>query len=349
MVGLALAGAASAAVAGGPRQAAQTAPSSSAAPPAPVGSCSVQGLATPARGLTVYDAVLGGQPVAVLTGVQLPLTLSEVPSKAEGGRAVVSTGQGRGHFKLRGWVDAQQVPVFANRLLESVVGHVWIGEQQELRLLGGTGSQLRVERQVAGPLKQVVTASAGCESFSLTAGTPKERPIPSKARGWKVQPESLEIYDEPGRDGSVVAVLVKVYEDADVLLWGDAQKAGFVHVMYYADIVVEGWAKQSQLRPLPRGELMDQAQPPRLVPLPPKLSFSSEPRPSEAPRELPLRIQASADAQPVGVVEAGTPLLVLDLVASWASVLPKDLSMMPPPGQQFWVPADALVIPPRKP
>ena len=53
----------------------------------------------------------------------------------------------------------------------------------------------------------------------------------------------------------------------------------------------------------------------------------------------------AGDSNPVvGRIEANTETYVLDIVAGWASVLPKSLNVTPHGDYQFWVKASELGI-----
>lgn len=55
-----------------------------------------------------------------------------------------------------------------------------------------------------------------------------------------------------------------------------------------------------------------------------------------------LRASASDLGRPIGGLEPGTEVLVLDVVAGWASVVPKSLGVMPAGEGHFWAKAREL-------
>ena len=76
---------------------------------------------------------------------------------------------------------------------------------------------------------------------------------------------------------------------------------------------------------------------------PARLALPTSPRLVRAPREIPLRAVAR-DSEPIGAIEAGAETYVLDVVAGWASVLPKALDVMPLENGRFWVKKEELGI-----
>ena len=61
-------------------------------------------------------------------------------------------------------------------------------------------------------------------------------------------------------------------------------------------------------------------------------------------RDVPLRAAAKESEATIGVVEPGAETFVLDVVAGWASVMPKAMNVLPGPDGQFWVKASDLGI-----
>jgi hypothetical protein len=87
---------------------------------------------------------------------------------------------------------------------------------------------------------------------------------------------------------------------------------------------------------------MDQLAPSRTVQGRPRLAVQWETRSVRAGRVLKIRAAASETGTLIGVVEQGTEIYVLDVVAGWASVLPKSLNIAPAGDGQFWVRAPDL-------
>ena len=74
------------------------------------------------------------------------------------------------------------------------------------------------------------------------------------------------------------------------------------------------------------------------------MAVQGEPRVVKPVREIPLRANAKESEATIGVVEPGAETFVLDVVAGWASVMPKALNVVPGPEGQFWVKASDLGI-----
>lgn len=81
---------------------------------------------------------------------------------------------------------------------------------------------------------------------------------------------------------------------------------------------------------------MDQLASQPAVRNPARLALPGTPRVVRTTREVPLRT-AAKEGEPVGIIESGAETYVLDVVAGWASVLPKSLDVMPIENGQFWV------------
>ncbi len=107
---------------------------------------------------------------------------------------------------------------------------------------------------------------------------------------------------------------------------------------------MDAWAKLTDLKALPPGETMDQLAPPVTSRNPARLAVQGEPRSVKTTREVPLRRAAKDGDAPIGVIEIGTETYVLDVIAGWASVMPKALNVIPAESGQFWVKAADLGI-----
>ena len=114
-----------------------------------------------------------------------------------------------------------------------------------------------------------------------------------------------------------------------------------VRLEYHGEVVVDAWAKNSDLEALARGETTDQLASPPFVRSPARLALQSAPRIVKAPRQIPLRA-AAKDGEPIGVIEASAETYVIDVVAGWVSVLPQALDVMPVENGQFWVKKEEL-------
>src|SRR5262249_2432520 len=105
-------------------------------------SCALRGRVQTRGGDHLFAAREGDAQVAVFTGYEVDLELSEVASGSElRNRGVVHAGG----MALRGWIGADAVPLYAQRDAPVIEGHVWIERGEELRALAGQGGAVRVE------------------------------------------------------------------------------------------------------------------------------------------------------------------------------------------------------------
>ena len=74
----------------------------------------------------------------------------------------------------------------------------------------------------------------------------------------------------------------------------------------------------------------------------PKLAMDNPPRVAKAPKDIPIRAKRSEKDKPIGVLEAGAEVYVMETIAGWTNVLPKNLHVLPPEGGGFWIPASEV-------
>lgn len=303
--------------------------------------CSIQGTALMPKDLSIHDAAQGGQPIARFSGGESALTVTEFPTGSSG-RARVETGTGNGSFRISGWVDATQIPVFTARQVPIHPGHLWIGKNQKVSVLGATGSSLKVKKKLTTPIQQSFSATAPCSFFTLEERTPPGWSVPGHARGYVVKKDQLELYDEGRSGSSLITVLNRAPSSNGILLWSTERRGGWVRVEHHGAIVLDAWARSRDLKALPPGETMDQLKGPVSKRNPPRLALAEQPKLVTTTREIELRDAAGDKAKVIGKIERTTETYVLDIVAGWASVLPKSLHVAPVGEQQFWVKASEL-------
>ena len=282
-----------------------------------------------------------GRAIARFSGGSAALSVSEVTLGASP-RARVETGAPRGAFRLRGYVDATKLPLFTTQSVAISAGHLWIGDHRPVSIASVSADKVKIQRIAASPLGQTFSAWTSCASLSFDAGTPAGWSPSGDARGFALRGDGLELFDAP--QGSSVGVVSKAPEASVVLFFSTEQSGGFVHVERHGDIIVNAWAKASELSALPRGETMDQ-----LATLPntrgaARLALPSEPRVIRTTREVPLRASAKDTDAAIGVIGADTETYVLDVMAGWVSVMPKAMDVMPAEGGQFWAKKNDLGI-----
>jgi len=303
----------------------------STAPSEPSVRCSLAGHAAFPMNTVIQSAE--GRSLARFSGGTATVSVSDL-TLATSPRARLETGAPRGAFRLRGFVDATKLPLFTKEAVAISAGHLWIGDHRPVTIAGVSSDKLKIQRIAAPPLQQTFTAWTSCPALSLDAGTPVGWSPPGEARGFALRGGGLELFDAP--QGISVGVVHKAPESSVVLFFSTEQSGGFVHVERHGDIVVNAWAKASELSALPRGETMDQLATLPNARGPARLALASEPRVVRTTREVPLRASAKDTDAPIGVIGADTETYVLDLMAGWVSVLPKAMDVMPAEGGQFW-------------
>jgi len=305
------------------------------------GACIVQGTTQMPPDVLIYDKQQAGQPFARFTGGETPLSVSDFSASQAQARVRVQTGTGSGSFRLDGYVEAAKVPIYTKRNVPVVAGHVWIGTHQLVNVIGAWTGQLKVKKTLLRPMNQSFSGAASCDSFTLEASTPPGWTVPGHARGYVVKQDSIELYED-AEEGRVVVTLHRAADGDGILLWSSERKGGWVHVEYHGEVVIDAWARARDVQALPPGERMDEAAGPTIKKGTPRVSLQNAPRLVTTTREVPIRIKA-ADASPVvGRIEPNTETYVLDVMAGWASVLPKSLNVTPHGDYHFWVKASDL-------
>ncbi len=303
--------------------------------------CVLKGVSQLPTNTPIY--AVDGKPIARFSGAESALALSGFPADAQG-RAQVATGTGTGSFRIKGLVDVAKVPVFTGQSVPIVSGHLWIAAQRQVSVIGSAPGRLKVQKVLSYPLQQSFTAWAPCSAFTLTAGTPAGWTSAGDARGYVLKQGTLDLFDDAGPNNTPITTLFRSPEADGVLFFSTERRGAWVHVEHHGDVVVDAWAKLSELKPLPPGETMDQLAMPTAVRNPARLAVQGEPRTVRPTREVPLRAAAKDGDPQIGVIEPGTDTYVLDVMAGWASVMPKALNVIPSENGQFWVKTSDLGI-----
>jgi hypothetical protein len=129
-----------------------------------------------------------------------------------------------------------------------------------------------------------------------------------------------------------------------VLFFSSERRGDFVSLSYHGEVLIEAWARARDLSALDPGETSDQLAQRGSTRSAPRLAVQGEPRVVKPARDVPLRAAAKESEATIGVVEPGAETFVLDVVAGWASVMPKAMNVLPGPDGQFWVKASDLGI-----
>lgn len=297
-------------------------------------SCSLRGEAIISKGVTISDP--GGADIAQFTGAKVSISLSGF-STSGGSRAKIQTTG----FRIEGSVRARDIPVYTARSVPAYAGHVWIAEGRRVSVIGAGPGKLHVEKSVTAPLSGTFHGWAPCESFSLAERVPSGWTPPGNARGYVLRRDRIDLYSS--ERGDVVTALERGGDGPGVLLWSTEGSTGsWVHVEHHGDIVLDGWVRTSDVSALPPGETMDQLAPSPIQRGSPILDVQGQPRIVRLDRSVSLRAAASDAAATIGGIESGVEVMVMDVVAGWASVLPKALNVMPAGSNQFWVRAKDL-------
>ncbi|KYF79755.1 hypothetical protein BE11_47950 [Sorangium cellulosum] len=298
--------------------------------------CKLKGTAPVNKGVRLYDAPSGGRTIANFTGALAPMTLSAIPADPASGRARLSTSDGSPTLRLDGYIAPTDVAVFTTRDIPVISGHIWISSAQKVKLVAATGDSLRAELSISGSEGQTARASAPCDAFALQRGAPMKMEVPGSARGYLMKTSTIELFDRPNGD---VIFTLKMLEGTAQLFWSTEAKAGFVHLMSRGDLTVDAWGRLKDLEPLKKGELMDQYIPPTTAVAGAQLALDKAPPIVKATRAIPIRARRDEKERPVGEIEAGAEIYLLETVAGWTNVLPKALGMTPPDEGGFWIPA----------
>jgi hypothetical protein len=294
--------------------------------------CGITGRSTLPLNTVIGDA--DGRPIARFSGGETTVTVSGFTLKTAA-RARVETGNGRGGFRVKGFIDTSALPLFTKQEIAVTKAFLRIAKERQVAVVGTNGNDLRIERVSSSPARVTLAAFTPCSSLKLTPGTPPGWSPPGFARGYVLKKDAVDLFSAP--QGTSVGTLYKAPAADALLFFSNEQSGGMVHVEYHADIIVDAWARATDLTPLPVGETMDQ-----IASLPPqrgtpRLALPGNPRVVRALRDVPVRGAAKEGAPIVGVIEPEAEAYVIDVMAGWVSVLPKALDVVPPDGGTFWV------------
>lgn len=292
--------------------------------------CTLRGEPALPQTASIYDAPSGGQEIAHFTGAKVLLSVSSFPDTS-GGRAVVETSG----FRIKGFMRARDLPVYAAHSVPIYAGHVWIAEGRRVAIIGGAPGRLHVEKTLVSPLSGYFQGWAPCDSFTLSEHVPSGWSPPGGAPGYLLKRDHVDLYS--AAHGDVVTGVDRASDGPGVLLWAMDREGAWVHVEHHGDVVLDGWARAQDLSPLPPGETMDQLAPSTTLPGTPRIQVQGQAKVARAPSLVSIRAAASDAAGVVGAIEQGVEVMVLDVVAGWASVVPKTLSLAPSGSNQFWV------------
>jgi hypothetical protein len=299
----------------------------------PATSCPLSGKAIFPQNTLIQNAA--GKPVARFSGAEANVSVVAI-TLASSARAYVETGTGRGNLRVRGFVEARKLPAFTLQAVPVFAGYVAIGERRSVSIVGATADgKIKLEKVASTPLQQTFTAWSTCSALTLTPGAAPAWSPAGNARGYVARKTALELFDAP--QGTSVGALYKAPEVPGLLLFSTEQSGGWVRVEMHGEIVANAWARSADLAALPRGETMDQLAAPNSLRGPARLLVPGAPKVARATKEVVVRGVASDSEIPLGLLEPDAEVYVVDVMAGWASVMPRALDVVPPEGGQFWV------------
>jgi hypothetical protein len=296
--------------------------------------CVLKGTYPVPKGTAIYDAPVGGRVVATFTGGVLGLSLADFAADPTTGRARVATSIGSGALRIDGWVSPGPIAVFTQREVAVRPGHVWISEAQRVKLVQASAGALTVEIVVAGTAGQAVRTLAPCDALGLQHGTPAAMEVPGNGRGYLSRGGAVQLFDEPGAGGSFT---LEVSEGAQQLFWSTEARSGFVHVRTRGNLTIDAWARATSVEALKKGEMMDQFLPPTTTVAGAQLALDPPPRLVRATSDIPVRMHREDKEKPIGTIEAGAEVYVMETMTGWVNVLPKNLGLTHGDDGGFWV------------
>lgn len=305
----------------------------------PVGSsCSLTGTAIPELDLELLDA--DGRPLARFGGVALPLTVDELPARADGTIRVTTGGNAR--VRVSGYVSVRSIPIYLKQDVAVVKGHVTLLKGTAIEYAGRSGDQFRINVKTANAIAETYSATVGCDALTVEAQSSNKWSPPGQARGYLMKQGVAPLFDKPGTDAKPVSSIHLAPDARGVLFFGDRREGDFIHVLYRRDVGIDGWMSVKDLEILPRGELADQSVSKQKAATEKRLRMKAQGQLYRAVADIPLYGKADPRLQPIGTVTKDTELYVLEVMVGWANVLPRQLDVVPVGDKRFWVKATEL-------
>jgi hypothetical protein len=239
-------------------------------------------------------------------------------------------------MRIDGYVANAAIPVFSARDIPVIAGHVWITSAQKLKLVAAAPGAVTVELSVGGSRNQTVRVTTACDALTLQRGKPVPVAVPGHGRGYLTKTTTIDVHNQANGD---VVFSLQFLDGTSHLFWSTETKPGFVHVQSRADLAVDGWVRTKDLDPLKPGEMMDQYIPPESQVTGAQLAIDKPPRIAKASKDIALRARRDEKERPIGAVESGAEVYVMETIAGWTNVLPKSLYVLPPDDGGFWIPA----------
>jgi hypothetical protein len=296
--------------------------------------CEIRGTSAMPKDAVLWDAPQGGTPVATFAGQPIGIAAYEMPVLPSG-RAKIRTSGG---LEVEGWVAAADLPLSADDQVPVVAGHVWLARGQKLAFAAATADapdRVTVDAHLAGQVVQTIRVTPPCSALTLDKPVRPGWDAPGSGRGYVPRQGQIDLYGEPG--ASAIFSAHPRAPETSMLMWSTEARGGFVHVLFHDDLVVDAWARESDLVALKPGETMDLPAPTADAAGAAHLAASGTPALVRVTKDTPIRLTPQNSSRPVGIVAPGTDLYVIDTVLGWSRVLPRALNLLPPGGRSFWV------------
>ena len=305
--------------------------------------CVVRGHGVVDKTVSIFSDRTGGTAVATFATQDVALDLFDFPS-APSGRARVRTGKGSASLRIEGFLEASKVPISARNDLPIAPDHVWIGKGQVVHLEGASKGVLAVGMTLAAT-QQKLHAKATCSALAIGNVLGDDLGPPPTAKKWLLKNASLDLYGDASGSASTIFTIEVPYAESGMLLYSSDSLGIYQHVRHWGPIVIDAWAKSSELKPLPKGEMLDELAGPNAITVnPAKLQVQGAVKEVASPKDLPVRLAANDAAKSIGTLESGATVIVLDTVAGWSRIYPKGLELLPPDGKDFWVKSSDLGV-----
>jgi hypothetical protein len=303
--------------------------------------CVVKGKGVIEKGVFIYSAKEAGTPIAGFATQEVNVEVSDFPADPSTGRAKIKTGKGSGSVRIEGWIDATKLPLSAKTDVAIVPMHVWIGRGEQVKLKGASPGKLAVQTTISAT-QQTLKAKASCGDLTVGRIKVDEFQIPAGSKKYVLKKTSLDLYDDSSGGSSMFTIEVP-HAESGVLLYSSETKGGYVHVQHGGSLVVDAWAKTADLKLFPKGEMLDALGSSSMVSISPaKLKVEGTTKEVKVNKDVQLRLSANDAVKPIGVIEDGAEVIVIDTVGEWSRVFPKGLEVIPPDGKDFWVKAKDL-------
>lgn len=299
--------------------------------------CVVKGRGVVDKTVSIFSDRTGGAAVAAFATQEVSLEVYDFPASPTG-RARVRTGKGFASLRIEGFIDASKVPLSARTDLPLAPDHVWLGKGQAVHLEGAAKGVLAVGTTLPAT-QQKLHAKAACSALAVGNVLGDDLGPPESAKKWLLKSTTLDLFGDSSAGGSTVVFTLTVpFAESGILLYSTEAQGLYQHVRHWGPIVIDAWAKTSDLKALPKGEMLDELAGPGAITVnPAKLKVEGGVKELKAPKSVAVRLAANDASKSIGTLEDGAEVIVLDTVAGWSRIYPKALELLPPEGKDFWV------------